>query len=147
MYNNILGGNQFVPNNYGINNLGLRQQYSYPQEKLSGLSYASEDEVRAYILQPNTQIFAIDREKPLFYIKTADNLGRSTLTKYKFEQIFDNGNVDTPTKEDYVKKDELKDIVRRNELDDLARSLKEQYKLLEQKIMHKGAQNEQSINS
>ena len=142
MYNNGFGGNQFAPNNYGMQNFTPRQQFSYPQEKMSGLSYASEDEVRGYFLNPNTQIFAIDKEKPVFYIKTADNLGRSTVTKYRFEQIFDDTLPQQP-KENYLTKDDLKDIVRRNEFEELAKTLQEQYQSLEQKLKPKGVQNEQ----
>lgn len=148
MYNNTFGVNQFTPNNYGMQNFIPRQQYSYTQEKLSVLSYASEEEVRGYILQPNTQVFAIDREKPFFYIKTADNLGRSTVNKYKFEQVFDDVVMDKQVKEDYLTKADLKNIVTRDEFDNLSKTLREQYQSLEEKIKPKEVdKNERTIHS
>lgn len=94
MYNNYFGnlGAQYPTNSYNPNF----------QQKVQNVNYASEEEINAYILQPNAQIMAIDREKQVFYIKTADALGRSTVSKYKFEEIQNNvEKVEYLTKKDF----------------------------------------------
>lgn len=110
---------------------GYTQPYSQPyyqtiNSKYSAVTYASEDEIRGYILQPNTQVWAIDREKPFFYIKTADNLGRSTLTKYKFEEFVE--AIEVTPKNEYLTKNDMAGFT--NELE----ALKTRFKTLEEKI-------------
>ncbi len=122
MLNNYYGNSQYPQ--------GYTQPYTTPylasQPKYSAVTYASEEEIKGYILQPNTQAWAIDREKPFFYIKTADNLGRSTLTKYKFEELIETPQA-TP-KPDYLTKGDIAGLSKELE------TLKAQFKALEEKI-------------
>ena len=108
--------------------------YNQYYTKQIGLQYGTEDEIRAYILQPNTQIMALDREKPIFYIKSADNLGRSVLTKYKYEEIVDKP-IEPNVNADYLTKDDVKEFVSKADLLELKT-------LLENEI--KGLKNAQS---
>lgn len=75
----------------GYQNYGMQPPYMgmtpQPTLRANTLQYASEEEIRAYILPQNSQILAMDREKPLFYIKSTDELGRSVMNVYKFEKI------------------------------------------------------------
>lgn len=121
--NNYFGASQYPQ--------GYAQPYTTPyyqatQPKYSAVTYASEDEIRGYILQPNTQAWAIDRERPFFYIKTADNLGRSTLTKYKFEEFVETAEA-TP-KTEYLTKGDIAGLATDLE------ALKTRFKTLEEKI-------------
>ena len=123
---------------------GYTQPYTTPYyqatQKTSAVTYASEDEIRAYILQPNTQVWAIDRERPFFYIKTADNLGRSTLTKYKFEEFVETAEA-TP-KTEYLTKGDIAGLATDLE------TLKTRFKTLEEKISKPkvGGTNEPKLN-
>lgn len=103
----------FTGNAYGVNT--TPQYYTQPATK--SIYYASEEEIRAYILQPNNQIMAIDREKPFFYIKSADNLGRSTMSKYKFEEVRENAEI--PPKNDYLTKEDLKGFALKSDVEEL----------------------------
>lgn len=123
----------FTGNTYGVNT--TPQFYTQPATK--SIYYASEDEIRGYILQPNNQIMAIDREKPFFYIKSADNLGRSTMSKYKFEEVRESEEI--PPKSDYLTKADLNGLVRREDLETLA--LKSDLEELK-KIVLRGVKNE-----
>lgn len=138
---NYFGASQFGATQYPQ---GYAQPYGQPYyqaapQKLSAISYASEEEVRGYFLSPNSQVFALDKEKPFFYIKTADNLGRSTLTKYKFEELAENAPVEAPQPE-YITKGDIEALTK--ELD----MLKLRYKMLEEKVWKPtlGGKNEQS---
>lgn len=135
MFNNAYGYGGYNPQAY----LGAYQQV---QQKSTGLNYATEDEIKGYFLSPNAQIFALDKEKPFFYIKTADNLGRSTFTKYRYEQVQDD---QVEQKPDYLTKQDLEGLASKEEL----QALREQYKQLEARFLRPktgGTQNEQSNN-
>lgn len=139
MFNNSYGYGGYNPQTY----LGAYQQPQMQvQQKSIGLNYATEEEIKGYFLSPNAQIFALDKEKPFFYIKTADNLGRSTFTKYKYEQVQDN---EVEQKPDYLTKQDLEGLASKEEL----QALREQYNQLEARFLRPktgGSQNEQSNN-
>lgn len=94
----------------------------------AGIQYASELEIQGYLLSPNMQIMALDREKPILYIKSADNLGRSVLTKYKFEQIVDTPAVPEDKKADYLTKADLQEFVSKADLQEFKTSIEEKLK-------------------
>lgn len=129
----MLNNNYFAGNQY-------QQPYFQPtmQTKINNILYASEDEIKGYILQPNGQIWAIDREKPVFYIKTADNLGRSIVKKYGFTEIDDN-EPKMPNPE-YLTKQDLVGL--NNDLE----FLKKQYRTLEERLKQRGGNNERTRN-
>ena len=94
----------------------------------TGIQYASELEMQGYLLSPNMQIMALDREKPILYIKSADNLGRSTMTKYKFEQIVDTPTIAEEPKADYLTKADLQEFVSKADLQEFKTSIEEKLK-------------------
>ena len=100
---------------------------SYPQTqqntgfglKPMGIPYASKEEIEGYILPPNSQMFAIDRDKPLFYIKSADSLARSTVEIFEFKKYEPLKEVPSVVVENSVTKDDLKDLVTKQDLADV----------------------------
>lgn len=109
----------------GANNITYPQtNTSYPQTqpnasfglKPMGIPYASKEEIEGYILPPNSQMFAIDRDKPLFYIKSADSLARSTVEVFEFKKYEPLKEVPTVVVENSVTKDDLKDLATKQDL-------------------------------
>jgi hypothetical protein len=98
-----------MSNNYAqpINNFGLKPM---------GIPYASKEEIEGYILPPNSQMFAIDRDKPLFYIKSADSLARSTMEIFEFKRYEPAKEVPSVVVENVVTKEDLKDMVTKQDL-------------------------------
>lgn len=128
--NNYFGNNQYLQ--------GYAQQPFYSVQRLNNVSYASEEEVRGYFLSPNSQVFALDKEKPIFYIKTADNLGRSTLIKYRFEEFVE----EEKPKPEYLTKVDIEGLT--NDIE----ALKTQFKNFEEHLKPKaiiGGGNERII--
>lgn len=119
MYNNFSGGygNYVAPNYQGA--YMNSNQTAFVPNKILGVNYASEEEMRGYMLNPNSQILALDKEQPFFYIKTADNLGRSTFTKCKYEEVKEDGAISVA----YLTKEDIKDMATRDELQDLQKKL------------------------
>ena len=93
------------------------QQPQQPMIKPNTLQYASEDEIRAYILPQNSQVLAMDRDKPLFYIKSTDEFGRSTMNVYKFEKITPQTQAQPqlPDMSAYATQEDFKPIIERLE--------------------------------
>lgn len=94
----------------------------------TGIQYASELEIQGYLLSPGMQIMSLDREKPILYIKSADNLGRSVLSKFKLEQIVDNPAVAENEKADYLTKADLQEFVSKADLQEFKASIEEKLK-------------------
>lgn len=66
-----------------------------------------------HIVQPNTTAWMMDNNEPVFYVKSADNLGTTTFKAYRFEEIVDPGQtVSTPQIDmsKYVQRDEFESL-------------------------------------
>lgn len=53
---------------------------------VQNIIFVSEDELRNYIIPPNSKVLLMDREKPKFYVKTSDSLGQYTIDVYTFKK-------------------------------------------------------------
>ena len=107
MFNNTYSnpyGNQYYPsympnyNNYSNMQMQQRpiQQTNQPQMQMqpqeipvpfNDIKFVTADEAKAYIVMPNTKVMLMDRDKSVFYIKSADSLGKSTLEGFKYSPI------------------------------------------------------------
>lgn len=107
MFNNTYSspyGNQYYPsympnyNNYS--NIQMQQRpmqqpaqqpmQMQPQEMpvpFNDIKFVTADEAKAYIVLPNTKVMLMDRDKSVFYIKSADSLGKSTIEGFKYSPI------------------------------------------------------------
>lgn len=66
-----------------------------------------------HIVQPNTTAWMMDNNEPVFYVKSADNLGTTTFKAYRFEEIAEPGQtVSTPQIDmsKYVQRDEFESL-------------------------------------
>lgn len=125
MFNNPYLNNQYngtyIPNyNYASQMQRPMQMQTTPQPQttedvpFNDIKFVTEDEAKGYILFPNTRVMLLDRDKSVFYIKTADSLGKSTLEGYKYTRIddksSDNVSHEIDTK-DFVKTQDMKDYL------------------------------------
>jgi hypothetical protein len=146
-YNIAKEQSMYNTNNYGLGNYGYQFQNAYQPayiqpKKYSPVVYTTEEEIKAYILQPNEQISGFDAEKSVLYIKTADNLGRPNLKKYRYEEIFENENIVQPVNiENMVSKDDLKDLATKEDIN----LLQEKYTELEKMIKIKQVPQQQVV--
>lgn len=129
-YNNY---NPYMPNTqyyspYGqtYQNMQMPQRQMQPQQPMhtedvpfNEIKFVTEDEAKAYIVMPNTKVMLMDRDKSVFYIKSADSLGKSTLEGFKYTKLSNNSNEDTngsKMAENYVKNEDLKVFATKDEL-------------------------------
>ena len=102
------------------------QQIMQPQQNntmpFNDVRFATIEEAKAYIMLPNTKVMFMDRDNSVFYIKSADSLGKSTIEAFKFARI-ENNPIESVSHENFVKmedlKDYLKDFVTRDEFNDI----------------------------
>lgn len=102
------------------------QQIMQPQQNntmpFNDVRFATIEEAKAYIMLPNTKVMFMDRDNSVFYIKSADSLGKSTIEAFKFARI-ENNPIENVSHENFVKiedlKDYLKDFVTRDEFNDI----------------------------
>ena len=92
MYNSYLGNNQYYQgysNTYNPYPTQI-QQRQFQELPFNDVKFVTEDEAKAYIVLPNAKVMLMDRDKSMFYIKSADTLGKSTLEAFKYSKIDDN---------------------------------------------------------
>lgn len=77
-----------------------------------------------HIVQPNTTAWMMDNNEPVFYVKSADNLGTTTFKAYRFEEISEPGQpMQTPQIDmsKYVQRDEFESL--KEQIDKLTASV------------------------
>lgn len=83
-FNGYNGG--FMPQNYGYNPNNMYQGYqpTQPQnpQPMNEFKFMTENEIMAYVVNPNCKLYAIDGKNLKFYIKSTDNLGNSNIERY-----------------------------------------------------------------
>lgn len=171
MYNNYLGNNQyggqFYPSymNYGnYGNVQMPQRQMQPQQPqqpiekeqvpFNDIRFATEDEAKAYIVMPNTKVMFMDRDKSVFYIKSADSLGKSTLECYSYTRSTNNSTepknsvldpkefVKTSDLKNFITKDDLGNFLTRDDLKPIDTKLQElQRRIKINDIMAEGNKN------
>lgn len=94
-----------------------QQQNNFQNTNVNWVQVNGIEGAKSHIVQPNTTIWLMDNNEPVFYVKSADNLGTTTLKSYKFTEISD--KIDSKTfsaQRDidlsmYVKKSEIDDLI------------------------------------
>lgn len=132
-YNGMYGGQGLYTNNQiqpQLNNLYQNYNTQAPAGNFGGktIIYATEDEIKAYILQPNSQIYAFDKEKPILRVKSADGIGRTTLDTYNLVKVDE--NINKSVSNDYLTKEEAKSFVTKEEFNKLVQQQNDIEKLL-----------------
>ena len=122
--------------NYSYNpyqNYGMYQPSYQPQQMaqtqpqtttqydkaIQDVRFVSEQDAHDYILLPNTRVMLIDRDKSVFYIKSADSLGKSTLEGFKYTRL-DNSPIESVSPvldpKDFVKTQDLNKYITKDDL-------------------------------
>ena len=114
---------------------GMTPKPYSPISQLQGIIFATEEEVKGYLMPLSSRIMFMDKDKQVFYIKSSDSLGISNIEYYSFNKFnpdelkkaTDTTNA-TPNinLEDYVKRDEIKALPTVEQYNDLL----EQYKAM-----------------
>ena len=114
-------GNNYYPQ-YSLNAQQRLQQMEqqYPQfaqqgvqpppQNVSWIPVSGVQGAKDHIVQPGQTVWMMDNNAPVFYVKSADNMGTSTFRAYRFEEI----QPDAPQQaqnhidmSEYVKRDEF----------------------------------------
>lgn len=89
------------------------QQPVYNESYIQGVQFVSEDEAKAYPVLPNQTVMLMNKDNQIFYIKSADSLGKSKIESFRFEAITEDTAPASTTAqqpidlEGYVKKDDI----------------------------------------
>ena len=126
--------------NYSYNpyqNYGYQPSYQQPQQVVQSqqqyqqqympttsvpfneVRFATLKEAEAYIVVPNTKVMFMDRDNSVFYIKSADSLGKSTLEGFKYTRL-DNSPSESVSLDfdpkDFVKTQDLNKYLTKDDL-------------------------------
>ena len=102
----------FNPNYFNPYMVGTPQtQYNTPNAsaqpqntQLNVFAYVNGLEgAKAFFVPPNGRVLLMDSDNPVFYMKTANAMGQTTIRPYRFEEIQDK----PAPKVDYVKQSDL----------------------------------------
>lgn len=76
---------------------------------------------KAFFVPPNGRVLLMDSDNPIFYVKTANAMGQTTIRPYRFEEIQEQ----PAPKVDYVKQSDLTAFdVRIKRLEDILSGVK-----------------------
>ena len=79
-----------------------------PQTNVNWIRVNGIESAKSQVVPPNSTMWFMNTNEPIFYVKTADNLGVSTIKAYRFEEI----TSDTKeTRSEYVTKEEIENII------------------------------------
>ena len=85
---------------YNASNAPAQQQNT----QLNVFAYVNGLEgAKAFFVPPNGRVLLMDSDNPVFYIKTANAMGQTTIRPYRFEEIQEQ----PAPKVDYVKQSDL----------------------------------------
>lgn len=126
----MYGNNYTNPYGYGaMQNQGYMPNQSYygmgmqgSNDVMQGVKFVTQDEAKAFIVMPNQRVMLMDKNNSLFYIKSADSLGQSTLESYEFKKVDINNPENKPNEtpsidvENLVKKEQLDNLVTKDKL-------------------------------
>ena len=85
---------------YNASNAPAQQQNT----QLNVFAYVNGLEgAKAFFVPPNGRVLLMDSDNPIFYVKTANAMGQTTIRPYRFEEIQEQ----PAPKVDYVKQSDL----------------------------------------
>lgn len=137
-YNNSYS-NGYYPYMYGQYGYQQYPQYQGTQSRQSAqqsqqfdlpildIKFVTSEEAKSYIVFPNTNVLLIDRQNKIAYLKSADNLGQSSMREFKYdEEISQNINKEqlnqTPIDTNiFVKKEELGELLTNADINGIVR--------------------------
>lgn len=131
-YNNLYGNQQqiqpIMQAQQPIMQTASVQQQS--QTPINDFRFMTGDEIKAYVVNPNSRIFALDKDNMTFYIKATDSLGNTNMDI--FDIIPKNSpktaeNSEKQLKVNYVTNDtfvEFEDAIN-NRIDSLEKAIKQ----------------------
>lgn len=128
--------NSYLNGNYYPNYMQTYAQPPRQENSFSDLKFVTEAEAKAYIVMPNTRVMLMDRDKSVFYIKSADSLGKSTLEAFKYSKMENttgeniSTNVDTSK---FVRVDDLNNFATVEQIQSLEQKIEELKNRLEPK--------------
>lgn len=97
-FNPYMVGAQQTP--YNSSNAPAQQQNT----QLNVFAYVNGLEgAKAFFVPPNGRVLLMDSDNPVFYMKTANAMGQTTIRPYRFEEIQEQ----PAPKVDYVKQSDL----------------------------------------
>lgn len=140
--------NGYGRNSYGGTSFGqsTNQMYSpqgyQPSNSVfglkSGIQYATKAEMEALMLPPSTQVWAMGKEGDVFYVKTSDELGRSTMSVFDYKKHSENVSRETI---EYITKEDLKEFATKQELQNVVAQYNSIEKMLKGKDHGKDKEN------
>lgn len=158
LYSNRGYVNPYYTTNYPQNYMGYQnsmvQQSPIQQPQLQPIieqpiheiRFLTADEIKAYIVMPNTKVMLIDKINKLAYIKSADAMGQSSCDIYSFDTFNPDKSEEkiiTPAidVDSLVKKNEIENFVSKNELKEIADKIDKIQKQIKINEILKGAEN------
>lgn len=54
---------------------------------IQNMIFVTEEEANRYYVAPGHQVMLMNRDKPIFYVKSSDTFGMATMEQYSFSKI------------------------------------------------------------
>ena len=134
-YNSLYGGynnGMYRPNYYNPQPYAPQQFMQQPIQQpvapaelpITAVRFLTADQIKGYIVLPNSKEMLIDKESGLAYIRSANQMGESETKTYKFEEL--DAKAEPEKKVEYVKAESFDEYVKKLEakISDLEKKVK-----------------------
>ena len=105
---------RYMPQNPYERRLGSMEAERRPAQNVNWIPVGGYDDVRGIMVQPGATVWAMDNNEPIFYVKTADQMGVCTIDAYRYERI-QVGAGPVPQNVDYITRGEYQQLLARIE--------------------------------
>jgi hypothetical protein len=102
------------PQNPYERRLGSMEAERRPVQNVNWIPVGGYDDVRGIMVQPGVTVWAMDNNEPIFYVKTADQMGVCTIDAYRYERI-QVGGAPAPQNVGYITREEYENLIARIE--------------------------------
>lgn len=84
------------------------------QQNVNWIPVSGYEDVRGIMVQPGMTVWAMDNNEPVFYVKTADQMGVCTIDAYRYERV-QVGASPAPSAGEYITRQEYQALIERIE--------------------------------
>lgn len=105
---------RYMPQNPYERRLGSMEAERRPAQNVNWIPVGGYDDVRGIMVQPGATVWAMDNNDPIFYVKTADQMGVCTIDAYRYERI-QVGGAAAVQNGGYITREEYENLIARIE--------------------------------
>lgn len=108
------GDPRYMPQNPYERRLGTMESERRQTQNVNWIPVNGYDDVRGIMVQPGATVWAMDNNEPIFYVKTADQMGVCSIDAYRYERV-QVGGAPASQNNGFITREEYQNLIARIE--------------------------------